>query len=153
MLNVWETDRVGAMSRGYCTVGSAGRTSDLDAPVPWHASVRAPLSTLVRIPAEMVGMSWEYLMVVIYDEWVSPNSTRWASVRRPDQQAQRADLWVRIGTSAPYEWDVKKETVDLLNELGSEGWELVSAQPEASAGYGNVVSNETYVFKRCSNPS
>jgi hypothetical protein len=96
---------------------------------------------------------WEYLTVGLYDDFESSfgegkdKTTRYASVSRAYQPSQRIDLWVRIGSSGSYEWDVKKTIVSLFTDLGKECWELVSAQA-ATSGMHQSSTTESYIFKR-----
>jgi hypothetical protein len=98
---------------------------------------------------------WEYLQV---------DRARGTEPRQRGEHYQIAELkwgiWINTSPNKKVEW--KGELIDLLNELGDQGWRLVSAWPRSSimggdfppssspiiVDYAGFTSHETWVFTR-----
>jgi hypothetical protein len=112
-------------------------------------------------------VGWEYLQVTLFEEreaegppadFSSPGggysdvdfaNTTYATIRRPDGKMDRVDLWVWLEKAKKHK-AFHKTVVQLLCDLGADGWELVATHYTWARLYqdGHKPENQTFYFKR-----
>ena len=114
----------------------------------------------------VAAVSWEYLEVRLGDERKAEDppavtdeytNTRYASITRPNGKADRVDLWVWLEKADKHK-AFHKNDIQLLCELGADGWELVGThfmrtsvyRPGGAHGFNEShhPEDQVFLFKR-----